>query len=277
MMNLSRCIRMMAALLALGLPLGAQRATSGPRDSSAGRAVAAVLQGVVISRSDSTPLRGVDVWLVSIDRHQATDSLGRFRFVDLAPGPLVFEVRRIGFVVRRDTVTLESGAEVTRLYALLPTAQVLDTVRTFAGQQRYLSPALRGFEERRLSGEGGYFVSDSVLRRNEGSTLTNIISSHMPGLMQIHGVLVSSRKQCRGPALQGCSSPNCYVSIFVDNVLLYQARMAADHVPPPDLAKEFDVTEFAGAEFYPGGASAPVSMHANDDGCGTLWLWTRER
>ncbi len=136
MMNLSRCIRMMAALLALGLPLGAQRATSGPRDSSAGRAVAAVLQGVVISRSDSTPLRGADVWLVSIDRHQATDSLGRFRFVDLAPGPLVFEVRRIGFVVRRDTVTLESGAEVTRLYALLPTAQVLDTVRTFARQQR---------------------------------------------------------------------------------------------------------------------------------------------
>ncbi len=96
-----------------------------------------------------------------------------------------------------------------------------------------------------MSGEGGYFVSDSVLRRNEGSTLTKIISSHMPGLMQIHGVLVSSRKQCRGPALQGCSSPNCYVSIFVDNVLLYQARMAADHVPPPDLAKEFDVTEFA--------------------------------
>lgn len=269
-------IGLIATMLGLGVapPLTAQ---GGATDSAAGRAAAAVLRGIITNRADDAPFAGVDVWLVSLDRHQATDSLGAFRFVGLPPGLLILETRRIGFLVRRDTLTLPAGAEVSRRYSLVSSAQVLDTVHTIAGAQKYVSSLLRGFEERRLSGQGGYFIPDSVLRRNENSTLINLISSRLPGLMQMHGVLVSSRKQCRGPAFSACGSPNCYVSVFIDNTLIYRAQMAGDHIPPPDMAKEFKVEEFAGIEFYPGGASAPVSMQANDDGCGTLWLWTRER
>jgi hypothetical protein len=38
------------------------------------------------------------------------------------------------------------------------------------------------------------------------------------------------------------------------------------------------VTDLAGIEYYAGGASMPIDMHsATDEGCGSLWLWTREK
>ena len=45
----------------------------------------------------------------------------------------------------------------------------------------------------------------------------------------------------------------------------------------PDLGK-MGVTDLAGIEYYAGGASMPIDMHSStDEGCGSLWLWTREK
>ena len=70
---------------------------------------------------------------------------------------------------------------------------------------------------------------------------------------------------------------DCYVAIYVDGTLYYRAQMADDGIPPPDLSHAFNVSDFTGAEFYAGGAAVPAGMHSDDDGCGSLWLWTRER
>jgi hypothetical protein len=260
-------------------PVAALGQRGSPPDSATRRAVSGVIRGRV-TRTDSVPIVGADVWLITVDRHENTDSSGDFRFTGLAPGPLLLEVRRIGFASKRDTVSVDADLETTRRYFLAAQNQTLDTVRTTAQEQKYLSPNLRGFEERRAAGQGGHFITDSALRRNENSTLTNVISSRVPGVMVSHGTLVSSRKPCRGAVLMGkgcvARGGDCYVSIFVDGVLLYKAQMADANVPPPDLAK-LSVTQFGGVEFYAGGVAAPVGMHADDDGCGALWLWTRER
>jgi hypothetical protein len=163
-------------------------------------------------------------------------------------------------------------------------AATLDTVHTIAQQQRYLSPALRAFEDRRLSGNGGHFISDRVLRRNENSTLANVIRGRIPGVTFSGPFLVSSRKQCNGPAFAGaCRAPNCYVAIFVDGVLEFRSQMAAEirdqtqlRATIPDLA-HLNVSDYAGVEFYADAASAPIGMHSDDDGCGSLYLWTREK
>ena len=264
----------------MSAPALSQTSGAVPDSGRVGHAGTGVLRGFVASRNDSTPIRDADVWIISIDRHQSTDSTGAFRFVDLLPGTLLVEVRRIGYQAQRDTLTILPGTEVARRYALVPQGNVLDTVRTIAPAQHYLSPNLRGFEERRASGQGGHFIADSVLRQNENSTLTNIVSARIPGVMMSRGVLVSSRKPCRGPVLQGKGcvgrGGDCYISVYIDGALLYQAQMADRGVSPPDLTK-LSVTQFAGVEFYAGGASAPMGMHPDDDGCGTLWLWTRER
>jgi Carboxypeptidase regulatory-like domain len=241
-------------------------------------AAPAHLQGVVTSR-ENTPIQGVDVWLISIDRHVQTDSTGAFRFDSLPAGQLLFEFRRIGYDVHRDTLTLRAGDVVVRRIALTARAQRLDTVRTVAPEQKYLSPKLRGFEERRLSGQGGRFISDSVLRANENSTLANIIRSRVPGATLTPGmggsqVLASSRKQCPGSAMKGCSGNACHVEIHVDGVLIYYPKM---NEQPPDLGR-MGVTDYAGVEFYADAASMPIEMHSStDEGCGSLWLWTREK
>jgi hypothetical protein len=95
-------------------------------------------------------------------------------------------------------------------------------------------------------------------------------------------VLASTRKPCVGLAFYACTHPNCYVEIHVDGVLIYYPGVTERDpsnaaFQPPDLAK-MGVTDLAGIEFYADAASMPIDMHSStDQGCGSLWLWTREK
>ena len=231
--------------------------------------------GKVVRFDDSASVQGADVWLLSSGRHAITDSGGVFAFADVAAVPQIVEIRRLGFDVLRDTLTPIAGQEVHRRYVLTSHAQRLDTVRAGASQERYLSPRLRAFEARRVSGQGGYFVPDSVLRASENSTLLNVVTSHIAGVTRSGSALVSARKRCHGVAFRSCPKQDCYVSIYIDGVLQYQAQMADKNLAPPDLGR-MGVESLTGLEFYADGASAPAGMHSNDDGCGSLWIWTRE-
>ena len=59
--------------------------------------------------------------------------------------------------------------------------------------------------------------------------------------------------------------------------MYYTAKMADQGIAPPDISHAFNIPNLAGAEFYADGAASPTGMHSSDDGCGSLWLWTRER
>jgi hypothetical protein len=280
------------ALACVGLCLvavaraAAQRPDTATHDSSS-HARTAWLRGVVTNQNGKTPVSGAEVWAISVDRRARTDSSGEFRLDGLPAGQLLIEVRHIGFDARRDTVAFEGGKETTHWFVLTPNAQPLDTMRALGKESTYLSPMLRGFEERRLSRQGGRFISDSVLRANESTVLANVIASRIPGAMLTTGmggsrVLVSTRKPCIGTAFHVCSRPNCYVEIHLDGVLIYYPQMTEGHpsepgFQPPDLSK-MGVTDLAGVEFYADAASMPIDMHSStDQGCGSLWLWTRER
>src|SRR6185437_5963390 len=160
---------MKCSSLTIGLAIGTALvgATAARAQASADTAHTAQFSGVVVRQADAAPVTGADVWMITLDRHALADRTGTFAFTGLAPGAYLVEIRAIGFVARRDTVTLAAGQSLRRRYALAVQAATLDTVHTIADQQRYLSPALRGFETRRLSGNGGHFISDSVLRHNE--------------------------------------------------------------------------------------------------------------
>jgi Carboxypeptidase regulatory-like domain len=242
----------------------------------------AAFRGRVVRDSDAAPVAGAEVSFPSLDQRATTDSSGTFRFRALPTGLHAIQIRRIGYRIREDTVTIVSGPAGFRTFTVKLQAVALDTVHTMAGTQRYLSPSLRAFEERRLSHAGGYFISDSVFRRNESRTLANIVVGRIPGVTTVyvntHRVLISSRKQCRGLAFQSCNGkPDCFVALYVDGSLYFNAKMVDEGMEPPDMEHDFNPVNFAGAEYYAGGASAPMGMHPDDDGCGSLWLWTRER
>lgn len=238
--------------------------------------------GRVVRTSDRTGVAGAEVSFPSLGASTVTDSAGAFRFAALPVGLQAIQVRHLGSSIWRDTVTIAADGSVVRTYVLTDAPPTLDTVRAIAGKVAYRSPALRGFEERRLSHAGGYFVSDSVFRQNENTTMANIIQTRVPGIswgyFGAHKVLISGRKPCRGLAFRACSTKqDCFVAIYVDGTLYYNAKMADEQIPFPDMEKDFNPANFAGAEYYAGGASMPMGMHPDDDGCGSLWLWTRER
>jgi hypothetical protein len=277
---------MKCSSLTIGLAIGTALvgATAARAQASADTAHTAQFSGVVVRQADAAPVTGADVWMITLDRHALADRTGTFAFTGLAPGAYLVEIRAIGFVARRDTVTLAAGQSLRRRYALTVQAVTLDTVHTIADQQRYLTAALRGFEERRLSGNGGHFISDSVLRHNENSTLANIIRSRIPGVTFSGPYLVSSRKQCKGAVFAGpCKAMNCYVAVYIDGVLDFRSQMTDEVTNTaqlrtiiPDLTR-INVSDYAGVEFYADAASAPIGMHSDDDGCGSLYLWTREK
>ncbi len=249
------------------------------------------LRGRVARSADGAPVAGADVSLVS-GQQVRSDSSGSFHFEGLAAGPQLIQIRHPGFAARLDTVNVGAGLDSTYRFALMPAATKLDAVRTIAGAQKYTSPMLKDFEERRLSGQGGRFISDSVLRKSENTQLTNLIVSRFPGLMLGAARLpVSSSKQCKGPVLlrtrdasgsltatpcQGGGAPDCYVSVYIDGILQWSARMAEAGAKPIDL-NHMNISDFAGIEFYSSNGVAPAGMNADDEGCGSAWLWTREK
>ena len=246
---------------------------------------ALTLSGRIVRARDGAPIAGVDVWLISNQERVATDSSGSFRFAGLVAGPQLLQIRHLGYEVRRDTVTVSAGADSVFRFVLREQSAQLDTVRTVAGQQKYLSPMLRDFEERRHSGSGGHFIPDSTFRGNEHSTLGNLLQSRMPGMMfqyfNERRLAVSTRKACSGAVfLHGCSSkPDCFVAIYIDGQLFFNAKLASKMPPSawPDMDQTFSVTTLTGAEYYASSAMAPSGMQVDDDGCGSLWLWTREK
>jgi hypothetical protein len=239
----------------------------------------AQLAGRILTPGGGAPLAGAEVWLPALDRRATTDSSGRFTLGDLPARFALIQVRKVGFVVQRDTATFVEGATTSREYTLAPqSTATLDTVRTVA-KAGGLSPALRGFEERKLRGEAGYFIDETELRKHDVEPLSSVIFSRASGVKLIPGssgatYLASSRKACGGGALASGCKP-CFVTTYVDGMLLYDesGEMSTD---PPD-ATRINVSDLAGVEFYATSAVAPVQYNRTGSGCGVLLIWTRER
>ena len=240
------------------------------------------LEGHVTRQSGGAPLAGVDLWLSSLDRHAATDATGAFVFDTVPAGYHLLQVRQIGFAAQQDTLRLAAGRATTRDYALDQRGTQLDTVRTIADEARYLSPALRGFEDRRAKRTSGYFLAGPELRPREGETLASLILGRAPGLKIVPGVsggayLASTIKQCQGRAMSTIDQCKpCYVTTYVDGAQTYTADGLNPNAEPQDI-NHFSISQVAGVEFYPRDATAPPGFIAARSGCGLLLLWTRER
>jgi hypothetical protein len=238
----------------------------------------ASLKGRVLRSTSGGPLPGAEIWFPSLDRRATADSSGAFHVDSLPGGQLLVQIRTLGYGLRRDTVTVAEGRDLLRDFTLSSAATMLDTVKTVASATGRISPSLRSFDARRLSGMGGYFISDSTLREHDGQPLASIIMSRAPGGHLVPGrngatYMVSARKPCAGSVMSTCTTPNCYVTTYLDGVRIYNAGEGA---APTDLQRIYN-SELAGVEFYPNSGTGPAEYNATGSGCGLLLLWTRER
>ena len=240
----------------------------------------ATLRGHVVRSADHRPIAGVEVSVIAGGAHALTDSAGEFRLDSLPEGRQIVQVRKVGFTVVRDTVTLSATDVTTRNFAMVAQA-TLDTVRTVADRGQYISPGLQGFEERRTNAASGYFIPEAELRKSDEKALASIITSRMAGLSSkttaTGTALLSSRKTCAGPTFgtKGKLCTPCYVTVFVDGVMTYSA--SNDGTGEPYDFNRVAVDQLAGVEFYPSSGTGPAQFNATGSGCGTLLLWSRER
>ena len=119
--------RFMIGILAFGAalsPTAAARAQS----QSPGRDASFV--GRVESKVGAAGVAGAEVSFPVLRLTFVTDSAGAFRFSGLPAGVQFVRIRRLGFAEWNDTITLEPGASVSRVYALAVETPTLDTVRT---------------------------------------------------------------------------------------------------------------------------------------------------
>ena len=217
------------------------------------------------------PVEGVEVIDVVTGTKAETSKGGVVSLFYLPDGGSLVRLRKIGFATQTLAVAI-SPADTTPITIVMERATQLPTVVVKDSAPTYLSPGLRGFEERHRAGFG-YFITEAEMRKSDNHSLASTITAHIPGLLAVTArrssatYIASGRKMCSGPALGACNSPSCVVDVYQDGVLM----------SGPFDVNRVQVSDYAAVEFYHGGADAPVQYNATRNGCGTLLLWTRER
>ena len=108
----------------------------------------------------------------------------------------------------------------------------------------------------------GHFVTEAELRKQENrSTMTNIVRQ-IPGVAIICPTKGFRAGECYAVGIRkGCST-----------VVYVNGALSIDN----DLEK-LKIIDFAGVEYYAGGATVPPQYNSRNSGCGVLLLWYRDR
>lgn len=233
-------------------------------DAASGRSV---LAGTVVAAEDGRPLPSAAVTLGEGEgvRTVTTDSAGRFLAAGIPAGPLVVEVRYLGFASRTARILL-AGRDTLRVTLRMETSPVPLPALSVSVRGRERMDKLAGFRERRERGIG-HFVDREAIEKTPG----DMLSGAFRGLPGVHVVpcgglepLTCRRLVLRGRTLGG---GGCPVGVYLDGV---------PHPLDPHFGiNEIPKMEIGAIEIYSGAAEVP-SEYAGPGGlCGVVLLWTR--
>jgi hypothetical protein len=200
-----------------------------------------------------------------------TTKTGTVTLSFLPEGGTLIRIRKVGYEPTTMMAAISPEDTVPLTVLLNPSAPTLPTVvTTEKSSHNYLSPQLRAFDERRLSGQGGHFIVEEELRKNDHQPLTNVVR-RMPGL-QIKCITKGPKSGAcfatsfRSKTAHAILGGECMVDVYLNGAVYSD----------PDL-QQLMTKEFAGVEFYGGGASVPIQYNKLGATCGVLLLWTREK
>ncbi|HWH51716.1 MAG TPA: hypothetical protein VN651_09275 [Gemmatimonadaceae bacterium] len=269
----------------MGLLMIATGGASGAAQSpGASRAPAALnarprLLGV-FDENTGEPVEGARVADLVSGTFATTTQTGTVALNFLRDSGSLVRVQKIGYETQVMFVGI-TGADTAPITLVLRRITDLPASVTRADSaSRYLSPALRAFDERRRSGAGGYFIDEADLRKLDNSTLGNAVR-RLPGITVLPGMGSADWLMRNARCAEDGGGPP---QVYVDGV---------QWTPPlrPDAPRflgrdidgiafdlhDFQVSNLAGVEFYPDNAVAPSEFAHTSKRCGILLLWTRER
>lgn len=240
------------------------------------------LLGVYDDASGSA-IEGVRVLALSTGMSAETSTTGTVALFFLPDGGGLVRLQKIGYEVQTLLVAISPSDTAPLTLTMRRVTELAPVVTNATGTSRTISPALRGFEERRKIGFGS-FIGEDVLRANEEHLLADVLKSRAPGMVVLPG---------RGSATLLASSARCMAG-GPPQVVLDGVPLSPDPPPnfgttknpkaaPPSLdsvpfdLSRFDVSSLAAVEWYADGDIAPIEFAHTSARCGLLMLWSRER
>ena len=224
-------------------------------DTSARVAAAAntgTLGGIVYGRT--APLPRVQLQRRGDPVVATTDSLGRYRMLNVPLGTQVVELRRVGYMPRQFSVNVRPGENLATDLHLTPVV-ALDSIRVVARRTVY-----REFESRAKAASFGRFLRAEDIERKR-PLLTSDLVRQIPGLTVVRNstsVLDVGVAPTRG--MTSWSNPSsCFVNIVIDGV-------------PHQGINWIDPYSIGAMEIYTGTSTAPVQYPSP---CGTILIWTK--
>lgn len=264
------------ALAVAALPSPGRAQTPAKPDSNAAIRYRFRLLGVYDAQTGD-PVEGVEVGDVLSKASAMTSKTGTVSLFFLPDGGALVRLRKIGYETQTLAVSI-SPADTIPITVTLNHATALPAVVVSDSAPKFMTPGMRMFAEHQKLGFG-HFLTDTLFRKYESSSLANFLSSRFPGVLTVQGpngakYLASGRKMCSGRALRGCTSPSCFVSVYQDGARIYDAnssntlRVDFEHMSPRD---------YEAAEFYQGAEVPPEYNSTGASDCGVLVLWSRTK
>lgn len=204
------------------------------------------------------PVQGARVRVVQRNDSSRTNDGAQVVFRDLAPDEVALDVRAIGFAPIRSHVHCRppSSAAVIRM---TPTLTSLDTVRVLIAPS---DPT--GFYARMSHNRGGYFITDSAIRRIRPRRASDLLLG-IPGVTMRRGEL-GIVIELGGRGAKRIDERPCPVVYYLDGVPFETSREGID--------ADISIGEIIAVEVY-NVASVPAQFSPLGANCGVVLLWTR--
>ena len=224
--------------------------------------------GTVLGEN-ATPLAQARIQIAGTDTMVLTGKDGRFQLGGVSPGHGVLEVRLLGYVAALRPVDVGAG-ETIDVHVVLASAPVPLKAVEVEGE-RWVLPAMRGFEERRAHGNGHFFDRQEIARI-QPRVITDILR-RVPGVqIQPAPGAFGSNEMVRMARTTGVTgSRSCPVLFYVNGTPFPVTGDLSinQYVVPEDVI---------GIEVYAGMSQIPPEFQANllNARCGVILIWTRE-
>jgi TonB family protein len=224
----------------------------------------------------ATPLPAAEV--ITAAGRLRSDSAGTVTFTTMPSGETQLQVRRIGYRPFAGLVLSECGVRgslTPQIVKLAPQPPALDRVIVRADAQVRFSGPMAGFWERRAKGDGTFFTSVDIDRRN-AQRLTDLVRN-VPGWgrgqtsSRLSEALIRGSAVRQGAATRETARPGtqqCYPTVVIDGMVATVGELNTDGIDPRSLA---------GVEVYVDGSRTPTEFWGTtgQGNCGVVALWSR--
>lgn len=218
--------------------------------------VGGTLTGTVAT-AEGTPVASARIRVLGTTIVTVADAAGGFKLTDVPAIAKRLDVRMLGYTPTELPVEIIAGGTFHVQVVLAPIP--LEALEI--SESPTLTPALRGFEERRARGPGTFFTREDILRM-QARQFTDILR-RVPGLQvrPVSGSFGNVSVQTRGSG--------CQVLFYMNGTAFaIPADFPINQYVSPD--------EVVAVEVYSGSSEIPAQFNSSRHSrCGVIVIWTR--